>query len=153
MAGLCALLVGCAAPDNTRTTLGGPLGHDPRVVALPALSPATPVALVDEGPSVSGLDRSSWEMKVVVLPVDQTQHLAHLTDLDMSWRDDATGARFPTMETALGTEGSCGSEVAGLVLWPVKAARDVVLAPWRLSETHRGLTYSPKSDAYERTGD
>lgn len=151
---LAVLLVGCAAPANTRSSIGaGRLGDASVEVVLPSVSgePA-PVALTDEGPSVTGLDRSGWEMKVVLVPVDHTEHHAHLTDLRTFWRDDATGASYPTLESALGEEGSAAAEIRGLFLWPFKAARDVVTAPARLVNTSGGLTHSPGRDAYERAG-
>lgn len=151
--GVSVLLTGCAAPDNLRTGLGaGVHGPEGETVVLANLSPRSePVAMTGAGASLTGLDRSAWSRRTVLVPNDATEHHHHFTDLAIAC--DQQGRSYPTLDSALGEEPDAGSELARLIIWPFFLGRDVVLAPFRGVDVTRGVTSSPRTDSYERTGE
>ena len=145
-------LVGCAAPDNTRLTVGsGGLGDASMVVGLPAVdSPASSVSLVDDGPSIDGLDRSGWDRVTVLVPNDHTEHLVYPGSLGALTGADFAGDAYPMLESALGVEPSGGTLFLEWLGWPLREAGGVVMGVARIGSSERGLTHSPKHDGYQR---
>lgn len=146
------LLVGCASPENQRMTIGsGPAGDGEPVVALSALGGDTGyVSRTDAGASVTGLDRSQWERRVVVLPVDHTEHHPHFTGFWLVERDDATGSAYPTLESALEVDRA-DADLLRWVAFPIEIVRNDIVGITRLGNAKRGVDRSPRNDAYERT--
>ena len=148
-----ALLGACAAPSNTRSTIGaGWLGDASQRITLDAVrDDAPPVSLTDAGPSVTGLDRTSWARHEMLIPNDHTEHHPHFTGL-ASWTGvDYSGAAYPTLETALSEEFSASSGLVEWVAWPLKLVRDDIGSIRQLGDSKALLNYSPRYDTYERT--
>ncbi len=145
---------GCASPNNTRPTVGaGFVDADGPVVVLPAVADIPdPVALTDAGPSVTGLDRSDWARVEMVIPNDHTEHALSGVYL-RSWNGvDYAGAAYPTLDTALGQESDSNDLLFEWIAWPFKLVRDDIASWQQVTESERGVNYSPRYDGYERAG-
>lgn len=125
-AGLCA--TGCMRDENSRLTLGYEAEGN-GIVTLAAVSDNTSMVETDQR-SVSGLDRSGWTQRVVLVPNDGVYSYPNLTRTEPLYDDSTAGARgeFPDALQALETEHDLGSEVAETFAWPGWVVYDIVMA-------------------------
>jgi len=146
-----AMMTGCV-DSNSRTTIG-------ETVVLPAMVPSPPIpeAYQQDGPSLTGLDRSNWEAVTFLVPVDGTHHRPSyadpffLTDVTRRQRGE-----YPSLESSLDLDGALYGDKASCqrfeegFLVPGRALVDAVSIPVRLIGEPQTWEYvSPKVN-YQR---
>jgi hypothetical protein len=134
-------LSGCVS-QNERVTIGDNLPieaiSEPSPTAMNAgEKPAAP-APMDQAPSITGVDRSSWTPMNYVVPVDGVGHRPHYrSDHKILLATARQRLEFPTAETCLELDGRpdrpvLGEEFSEAVSQPVIALGEAVLIVPRL---------------------
>lgn len=142
-----ALASGCMRDANSRLTIG----HEAEgngIVALQAVYDGPVLTEVGE-PSVTGLDRTHWTRRTVLVPNDGVQTYPHLTRLAPRFDESTARARaeFPTELSSLETGGDVCAEVGEALLWPAWVIGDLVMA---IPRALRAPSYAP-TDGYQRS--
>lgn len=148
--GLCIItaisIAGCGGPKNTEIGLVG-------VEPLPALADEPhPTTTLQNTPSVSSLDRSSWSPVHVKVPVRQVEHEAtyfsHLRPGD----PESSRNVYPTAESALNTEYEAGEDISAAMVGIVvnMAMLPLTLVDLLAEPEWSGTTYRSSGEAYAR---
>ncbi len=116
--------VGCMAPSETSPRLGG-------VAALPAIEDAPdPAPPLSDEPSLTSIDRSGWDEKPVLAPVDN-RYLFPGVSLRPDYSEALARQRgdYPTVDSAVELSGPESAAHAEMWAGPIWAAWDLVLLP------------------------
>lgn len=119
------LLSGCARRLNERHMLGANVN--------PLTS--TPLAISDDpAPTLTGVDRSNWKARVVLVPVDGTVHgPVHHRSVRFAHETARQQGLYPTPSTALELGGGTGgAQAAEAALEPFSAFAQFLTMPLRL---------------------
>ena len=149
--GACAALAGCV-DSNSRVTIG-------ETVKLEGFEPPVPRADVfaPDPQSVVGMDRSNWQARTFLVPIDGTHHRAtyadplFLTDVTRRQRGE-----YPSIESVMDGDGSEYADGAGCqrftegVVVPLRALLDMITIPVRLLAEPQTWEYVSPRVSYER---
>jgi hypothetical protein len=141
-------LGGCIAADNDRHVIG-------RDVAVESIEPwrGEATALPDDGPSLTGADRSNWPRTEYLVPIDATYHYPQYTFLPTSptETDRQRGIAASPM-TALELDQNNGDQAGEAFAAPVVAGVEVLaMIPRMFCQWPWVAVRSPDQWTYQRS--
>lgn len=141
---------GCTEIDNNRLTIGDVDGR--MNVELPAVS-SSPALSQANGVSLTGMDRSNWEIGSFTVPVDEVHH--HPTYTWSGLWDEGAAARqrgeHPNGISALTLSADESGQAAELFGAVAQAGWEVVLLPAGLMTYWVLDDHEPPRDRYQRS--